>query len=124
MQLEITGHHIDVTDSMNAYVREKVGRVTRHFDRVNIHVILEVQKGCHRAEASLHVSGNHIFAEAQADDMYSAIDLLADKLDRQIVKHKEKVKDHNRQQAVNLGRNGGLSYANRTLVVTGTSRMF
>ena len=103
MQLEITGHHIDVTDSMNAYVREKVGRVTRHFDRViNIHVILEVQKGRHRAEASLHVSGNHIFADAQADDMYSAIDLLADKLDRQIVKHKEKVKDHNRQQAVNL----------------------
>ena len=103
MQLEITGHHIDVTDSMNAYVREKVGRVTRHVDRViNIHVILEVQKGRHRAEASLHVSGNHIFAEAQADDMYSAIDLLADKLDRQIVKHKEKVKDHNRQQAVNL----------------------
>ena len=103
MQLEITGHHIDVTDSMNAYVREKIGRVTRHFDRViNIHVILEVQKGRHRAEASLHVSGNHIFAEAQADDMYSAIDLLADKLDRQIVKHKEKVKDHNRQQAVNL----------------------
>jgi putative sigma-54 modulation protein len=103
MQLEITGHHIDVTDSMNAYVREKVGRVTRHFDRViNIHVILEVQKGRHRAEASLHVSGNHIFAEAQADDMYSAIDLLADKLDRQIVKHKEKTKDHNRQQAVNL----------------------
>ena len=103
MQLEITGHHNDVTDSMNAYVREKVGRVTRHFDRViNIHVILEVQKGRHRAEASLHVSGNHIFAEAQADDMYSAIDLLADKLDRQIVKHKEKVKDHNRQQAVNL----------------------
>ena len=89
MQLEITGHHIDVTDSMNADVREKVGRVTRHFDRViNIHVILEVQKGRHRAEASLHVSGNHIFAEAQADDMYSAIDLLADKLDRQIVKHK------------------------------------
>lgn len=103
MQLEITGHHIDVTDSMNAYVREKVGRVTRHFDRViNIHVILEVQKGRHRAEASLHVSGNHIFADAQADDMYSAIDLLADKLDRQIVKHKEKLKDHNRQQAVNL----------------------
>ena len=103
MQLEITGHHIDVTDSMNAYVREKVGRVTRNFERViNIHVILEVQKGRHRAEASLHVSGNHIFAEAQADDMYSAIDLLADKLDRQIVKHKEKVKDHNRQQAVNL----------------------
>ena len=103
MQLEITGHHIDVTDSMNAYVREKVGRVTRHLDRlINIHVILEVQKGRHRAEASLHVSGNHIFAEAQADDMYSAIDLLADKLDRQIVKHKEKVKDHNRQQAVNL----------------------
>ena len=103
MQLEITGHHIDVTDSMNAYVREKVGRVTRHFDRViNIHVILEVQKGRHRAEASLHVSGNHIFAEAQADDMYSAIDLLADKLDRQIVKHKEKTKDHNRQQAVTL----------------------
>jgi len=103
MQLEITGHHIDVTDSMNVYVREKMARVVRHFDQViNIHVILEVQKLRHHAEASFHVSGNHIFADAQAADMYSAIDALADKLDRQIVKHKEKLKDHHRQEATRL----------------------
>lgn len=103
MQLEITGHHLEVTDSMNGYIREKVDRLKRHFDQViNIHFILEVEKQRHKAEASLHVSGNHIFADAHADDMYAAIDALVDKLDRQIVKHKEKLKSHHRQEAAHM----------------------
>lgn len=103
MQLEITGHHLEVTDSMSAYIREKSDRLRRHFDQVmNIHFILAVEKQRHKAEATLHVSGNHIFADAHSDDMYAAIDSLTDKLDRQIVKHKEKLKSHHRQEAVQI----------------------
>ena len=99
MQLDITGHHIDVTPILNTYIREKVTRLTRHFDQVlDIHIILEVQKHHKKAEASLNVSGNHIFAEATGQDMYAAIDLLADKLDRQILKRKEKIRSHHRNE--------------------------
>lgn len=103
MQLEITGHHLEVTDAMNNYISEKAERLRRHFDKVmNIHFILEVEKQRHKAEATLHLSGNHIFADAHADDMYAAIDSLVDKLDRQIVKHKEKLKSHHRQEAAQM----------------------
>jgi putative sigma-54 modulation protein len=99
MQLKVTGRHIEVTKSLNSYIRDKITRLKRHFDQVlNVHVILEVQKTTHTAEASIHLSGNHIFADAKAEDMYAAIDALIDKLDRQIVKHKEKLKDHHRQE--------------------------
>jgi len=92
-----------VTDSMSNYVREKADRLKRHFDQVmKIHFILEVNKQQHKAEATFHVNGNHLYAEAVADDMYAAIDALTDKLDRQIVKHKEKTKDHHRQEAAQL----------------------
>lgn len=100
MQLKITGHHIEVTESLETYIKEKMEKVKRHFDQVlKIQVILEVQKLTHKAEASIHVSGNHIFADATSEDMYSAIDNLIEKLDRQVVKHKEKTKGHHRQEA-------------------------
>ncbi|HHC73804.1 MAG TPA: ribosome-associated translation inhibitor RaiA [Thiothrix sp.] len=103
MQLTITGHHIDVTDSMEQYVKEKTAKLKRHFDQVlTIQVILEVQKLTHKAEATLHISGNHLFADATSNDMYSSIDLLVEKLDRQIMKQKAKKKGHNRQQATEL----------------------
>ena len=103
MQIEITGHHLEVTDSLSNYIREKADRLMRHFDQViNIHFILEVQKQQHKAEASLRVSGNQIFADATSDTMYAAIDALMDKLDRQIVKHKEKLKNHHRQETAQL----------------------
>ncbi len=103
MQLEITGHHLEVTDSLNTYITEKAERLMRHFDQVtNIHFILEVQKQQHKAEATLRVNGNQIFADATDDTMYAAIDALVDKLDRQIVKHKEKLKSHHRQEAAQL----------------------
>lgn len=99
MQLDITGHHLDVTPLLNNYIKDKVTRLKRHFDQVlNIHVILEVQKHNNKAEASLNVSGNHIFADATGHDMYAAIDALADKLDRQILKHKEKIRSHHRHE--------------------------
>jgi putative sigma-54 modulation protein len=103
MQLKITGHHIEVTDSLESYIKEKMTKITRHFDQVlNIQIILEVQKLAQKAEASIHVSGNHIFADATSEDMYAAIDALVEKLDRQVLKHKEKTKGHHRQEAVDM----------------------
>ena len=99
MHVEITGHHIDVTPALNTYIQEKVTRLKRHFDQVlNIHVIMKVEKQDHTVEGSLHISGHHIFADAKEMNMYAAIDALADKLDRQIIKHKEKTKNHHRAE--------------------------
>lgn len=97
MQINITGHQIDVTPALRDYVTGKFDRLARFFDNVtNVHVVLEVQKQSHKAEATVHVAGGDLFADAKAEDMYAAIDALADKLDRQIKKHKEKVTDHHR----------------------------
>ena len=97
MQLSVTGHHIDITPALRSYVASKVERLERHFDNVtNVHVVLSVEKVRHKAEATLHISGGNLFADAESDDMYAAIDSLADKLDRQIRKHKEKLTDHHR----------------------------
>lgn len=91
MQLTVSGHHIDVTDGMRTHVNEKFEKLQRHIDHItNIEVTLIVEKQVHKAEASLHVSGADLFASAESPDMYAAIDALADKLDRQIIKHKEK----------------------------------
>jgi|TARA_B110000240_G_C13267695_1_gene354436 putative sigma-54 modulation protein len=99
MQIELTGHHLDITPAIRNFVNEKFKRLERHFDHViNTHVVLSVEKVRHQAEASMLVSQNKIFANATADDMYVAIDDLIDKLDRQIVKHKEKIKDHHNQE--------------------------
>jgi len=98
MQLNVTGRHVDITPPLKDYVSDKFSRLERHFDHVtNVHVILSVEKLRQMAEATLHVSGGNIFADAEAEDMYAAIDALTDKLDRQIVKHKEKLKDHHRR---------------------------
>jgi putative sigma-54 modulation protein len=95
MQINLTGHHIDITDSLRNYVNEKMEKIERHFDKVsNSHVILTVENLRHKAEATVHMSGNDIFADAVEDDMYAAIDALVDKLDRQVKKHKEKLKNH------------------------------
>jgi putative sigma-54 modulation protein len=94
MQINVTGHHVDVTDSMRDYVDNKFERLERHFDHVlDVHVILTVEKLRQKAESTLHVNGANIFADSTHDDMYAAIDLLVDKLDRQVIKHKEKMQD-------------------------------
>jgi len=94
MQLNISGHHVDVTDALKSYVEEKLQKLERHYDHItNAHVILTVEKLQQRAEATVHISGAEVFADADCQDMYAAIDKLTDKLDRQILKHKEKVQD-------------------------------
>lgn len=95
MQINITGHHLEITDSIRDYVNSKLDRLGNHHDRItNTHVILSVDKLEQKAEATLHVSGKDIFADACSDDLYAAIDALADKLDRQLIKHKEKMRSH------------------------------
>ena len=92
MQLSISGHHIDVTDALKDYVTGKLTKLERHYDHItNVHVVLSVDKLVQRAEATLHISGAELFADANSQDLYAAIDALADKLDRQVIKHKEKV---------------------------------
>jgi putative sigma-54 modulation protein len=99
MQLNLTGHHVEITPPLRDYVSSKMERLERHFDHVtNVHVILSVEKLRQKAEATLHVTGNDLFANAEDEDMYAAIDALTDKLDRQIKKHKEKVTDHHQRE--------------------------
>ena len=91
MNLHLSGHHLDITPAMRDYVTAKLGRITRHFDHViDVNVILSVEKLEQKIEVSVHLSGKDIFCESCDTDMYAAIDNLADKLDRQIIKHKEK----------------------------------
>lgn len=91
MQVNITGLHLEVTEAMRDYIEEKVLRLERHFDRIiTLQVILQVEKLKQKAEGTLHVAGREVVANAEHEDMYAAIDLLADKLDRQLIKHKEK----------------------------------
>lgn len=95
MQLTISGHHIELTDALRDYVTTKISRLERHHDRItNTHVILSVEKLLQKAEATLHVAGADIFANSESEDLYAAIDTLTDKLDRQLIKHKEKHRDH------------------------------
>ncbi len=99
MQLNITGHHVEVTGSLKAYVAEKLERLEKHFDHVNnVHVILSVEKQRQKSEATVNVNGASLFADSTEEDMYAAIDSMVDKLDRQIKKHKEKLKDHHRSE--------------------------
>ena len=94
MQVNISGHHVEVTEALHDYVTKKLERLDAHFDNItNVQVTLSVEKLTHRAEASLHIRGADINATAESGDMYAAIDLLSDKLGRQLVKHKEKTLD-------------------------------
>ncbi len=99
MQINVTGHHVEITDSLKAFVDEKFAKLERHFEHItNIHVILTVEKERQKAEATVHVNRGNLFAENEQDDMYAAIDGLIDKLDRQLKKHKEKLTDHHRSE--------------------------
>ena len=95
MNLHLTGHQLEITAAMRDYVTGKLGRIARHFDHViDVRVILSVEKLKHKIEASVHLSGKDIFVESHETDMYAAIDTLVDKLDRQILRHKEKNFEH------------------------------
>ena len=100
MQLNVTGHHVDVTTSMKGYVEKKLDRIVRHSDHIiDVHCILTVEKLRHKAEATVLLNGATVYADAVEMDMYAAIDALADKLDRRVKKHKEKLSDHHAFEA-------------------------
>ncbi len=91
MQITVSGHHVDVTPALRDYVNNKLGKLQRHFDNItNTDVTLSVEKLIQKAEATVHVAGADLFATCESEDMYAAIDSLTDKLDRQLIKHKEK----------------------------------
>jgi putative sigma-54 modulation protein len=100
MNLHLTGHHLDITPAIRDYITAKLLRVTRHFDHViDVTVVLSVQKLRQKVEVNLHTRGKDIHVEAVEADMYAAIDALADKLDRQVLKHKEKLALHRHEGA-------------------------
>ncbi len=95
MQLNISGHHLDITEAIKQHSTEKLAKIKHHFDHViNINMILEVEKDVQKAEATIHVSGADLFAKAESNDMYASIDQMVNKLDSQIRKHKEKLNNH------------------------------
>jgi putative sigma-54 modulation protein len=100
MNLTISGHHLDVTPALRDYVTSKLDRITRHYDKVvDVKVILTVEKQKEkerrqRAECNIHVKGNDMYAESSHSDLYAAVDELVDKLDRQVVRHKDKLQSH------------------------------
>ena len=101
MNLQVSGHHLEVTPAIRTYVTEKLSRITRHFDHViDVNVILSVDKLVQKIEANVHIRGKDIYVECVDGDMYAAIDGLVDKLDRQILKHKEKIVDHHQAESL------------------------
>ena len=100
MQVNISGHHIELTTALKDYVNQKTERLARHFDQIsNVDVVLSVKKQRQKVEANIHVSGKDLFANVEDSDMYAAIDKLVDKLDRQLIKHKEKTTDRRQGNA-------------------------
>ena len=100
MQLNVSGHHIEVTDALRGYVESKIEKIERHFDLVSdINCVLTVEKLRHKAEARVNVNGGTIYADNTEEDMYAAIDGLVDKLERRVRKYKEKLVDHRAREA-------------------------
>ena len=108
MNLTISGHHLEVTPALRSYVTAKLDRITRHFDQVvDVKVLLSVEKQKEkdrrqRAECNIHVKGSDLFAECANQDLYAAVDELVDKLDRKVVRHKDKLKDHHHEAATRI----------------------
>jgi putative sigma-54 modulation protein len=108
MNLTISGHHLEVTPALRNYVTTKLDRITRHFDQVvDVRVLLTVEKLSEkerrqRAQCKIHVKGKDVVAESTHEDLYAALDLLADKLDRQVCTHKTRVQDHHGPAAKRL----------------------
>ena len=101
MQLDLSGHHVEVTESLRAYVLKKFERISRHFEQlIDVNCVLTVERFGHKAEATLMLRGNKIYADATEANMYASIDALTDKLDRCVKKHKEKSSDHHAQDVL------------------------
>ena len=95
MQINLSGHHVDISEALRNYVESKFIRLQRHFDQItHTDVLLIVENSIQKSEAKIQVSGAEIFAAAESENMYVAIDLMIDKLDRQLIKFKEKTRGH------------------------------
>lgn len=95
MQINFTGHHLDVTPALREYTISKFDKLQRHFDKINsINVVFDIEKIQQSAEATIHVAKTELHASSKSDNMYSSIDALVEKLDRQLIKHKEKLQNH------------------------------
>jgi putative sigma-54 modulation protein len=100
MNLHLTGHHLTITPAIRDHVASKLERITAHFDNViDVKIIMTTEKLLHKVEATMHLSGKEIFCETQGEDMYVAIDQLIGKLDRAVIKHKEKNLGHRHDDA-------------------------
>ena len=108
MNLTISGHHLEVTPALRSYVTEKLDRIKRHFDQVvDVKVLLSIENQTEKerrqkAECNIHVKGNDMFAESAHQDLYAAVDDLVDKLDRQVVKHKDRIRNHHHESPKRL----------------------
>jgi putative sigma-54 modulation protein len=99
MQINISGHHIELTAALKEYAEEKIKRLEHHFDQItHSDITLTVEKLVQKAECTIHVSGSDLHASAEDENMYAAIDSMSDKLDRQLLKHKEKLVARNKGQ--------------------------
>ncbi len=97
MQVSISGHQLEITDSLHHRVSQKIEKISKHFDHLtSTNVVLHIEKTRHIAEATINTKGAMIHASGSANDMYTAIDTMAHKLDRQVLKHKEKMTNHHR----------------------------
>ena len=97
MNLQVSGHHLEITPALHDYVTGKLERITRHFDNViDVNVILSVDKLKHKAEVTVHLAGKDVYVESVDEDLYAAVDGLVDKLERQVQKYKQKLQDHHR----------------------------
>jgi putative sigma-54 modulation protein len=95
MQINFTGHRIEVTPALRSFTEEKFFKLERHFDKITaINVVFDVEKLRQIAEATILIAKNELHASSESEDMYTAIDILVDKLDRQLIKHKEKMRNH------------------------------
>jgi putative sigma-54 modulation protein len=108
MNLTISGHHLEVTPALRSYVTDKLDRISRHFDQlVDVKVLLSIENQTEKerrqkAECNIHVKGNDMFAESAHHDLYAAVDDLVDKLDRQVVRHKNRIRDHHHESPKRL----------------------
>ncbi|MBU3647947.1 MAG: ribosome-associated translation inhibitor RaiA [Limnohabitans sp.] len=108
MNLTISGHHLEVTPALRSYVAGKLDRITRHFDQVvDVKVLLSIENQTEKerrqkAECNIHVKGSDMFAESAHEDMYAAVDELIDKLDRQVVRHKDRLQNHHHESPKRL----------------------
>ena len=99
MNVHFSGQHFQITDAIREHMNKKIKKLSRHFDHlVDVHINFKIENKKHFAEAAIQLNKQKLFATAISDDMYVTIDHLVDKLDRQLIKHKEKVTNHNNRE--------------------------